>query len=67
MDPIVLAKLLETLAEVALEGYKVYEQGKATMSETGIAAIHAGLLKVEEATALLRPQVDATLAAAATR
>lgn len=65
MNPLLIAQILEALANVATEGMALYQQGQTVMSETDAAAIHAALLKAEAATAALRPQVDAALDAAA--
>lgn len=64
MDPIILAQLIEALASIVTKGMDLYTQGQATMSATDAQAVHAALLKVEAATATLRPQVDAALDAA---
>ncbi len=64
MDPLTIAKVLEALAEVALTVYNDYETGKVVLSSDDAAVVHNALLKAEEATSMLRPQVDAALEAA---
>lgn len=43
----------------------LFEEGKSVMSQTDAQAIKDALTKAQEATAALRPQVDAALDAAA--
>lgn len=46
-------------------GYNLYQQSQSTMSETDLAKIKAALEQAQAATAIIRPQVDAALDAAA--
>lgn len=64
MNPLLIAQILEALASAAQTGMQLYQEGKATMSANDAAAVHAALLKAEDATAALRPKVDAALDAA---
>lgn len=64
MNPILIAQILEALASAASTAYKLYEDSKDTMSATDLAVIHAALLKAQQATNDLRPQVDAALESA---
>lgn len=64
MSPLLIAQILEALASAATSAYNLYEQSKDTMSATDLAVIHAALVKAQQATNDLRPQVDAALEAA---
>jgi hypothetical protein len=65
MDPATIIAAIQALASLVQEGVKLYNDSNTVLSETDTAAIHAALLKAEEATAALRPKVDAALEAAA--
>jgi hypothetical protein len=65
MSVTLIIKILEALATVVAQVAPLFTQGEAVLSQTDAAAIHAALVKTEQATATLRPQVDAALAAAA--
>jgi hypothetical protein len=64
--PVTLAiQILEALASIVSQVAPLFAQGQAVLSQSDAAAVHASLAKAESATASLRPQVDAALAAAA--
>jgi hypothetical protein len=60
-----IIQILEALANIVSQIAPLVAEGKAVLSETDAGAVHAALTKAEAATATLRPQVDAALAAAA--
>lgn len=59
-----IIQILQALAVTVSEVAPLLGQGEAALSQSDAAAIHTALLKAEAATATLRPQVDAALAAA---
>lgn len=61
----IIVSLLGILSRTAVLLAPLLAEGKAVLSETDAAKIHDALLQAEAATAALRPQVDAALAAAA--
>jgi hypothetical protein len=65
MPATVIVQILGKLADVVGEIAPLFAQGQVVLSETDMAAVHAALTKAEQATATLRPQVDAALAQAA--
>ena len=65
MSATLIIQILEALANLASQIAPLFAEGKAVLSETDAAAVHAALAKAEQATATLRPQVDAALANAA--
>lgn len=67
MPVTVIIQILEALATIVAQLVPLVTQGQAVLSETDAAAVHAALQKAEDATALLRPQVDAALDAAAAK
>ena len=62
-----LIKALEFLSSIAEQASPLITQGEAVLSETDAQKVHVALTNAEAATATLRPQVDAALAAAAKR
>jgi hypothetical protein len=67
MNPLTIIQAIEALAAIVSDAADLVQTGRAVLSETDTQAIHAALLKAEAATAAMRPQVDAALAAAAQR
>lgn len=67
MTAAAIAQLLEALASVTIEAYSAYEASQTVISATDAKTIHEALLAAEDATAQLRPKVDAALAAAAAK
>jgi len=67
MDATQIVSLITSLADLVAKLAPLATQGGAVLSETDANAVHGALLKAEEATAALRPQVDAALDAAAAR
>ncbi len=65
MSATLIIQILEALANIAGQVVPLFTQGQTVLSETDVAAVHAALVKAEQATAALRPQVDAALAQAA--
>ncbi len=65
MSVTLIIQILEALANIASQIVPLFAQGQSVLSETDAASVHAALAKAEAATATLRPQVDAALAAAA--
>jgi hypothetical protein len=65
MTVTLIIQILEALANIVSQIAPLVAEGKAVLSETDAGAVHAALTKAEAATATLRPQVDAALAAAA--
>lgn len=65
MPVALIIQILEALANIVAQVVPLVTQGQAVLSQTDAAAIQAALQKAEAATALLRPQVDAALDAAA--
>jgi hypothetical protein len=65
MSITLIIQLIEALASSVAQVAPLFTQGQAVLSQTDAASVHAALLKAEQATAALRPQVDAALAAAA--
>ncbi|MEI9995684.1 MAG: hypothetical protein WDM91_13900 [Rhizomicrobium sp.] len=66
MSVTLMIQILEALAATVAELTPLVGQGQAVLSQSDGAAIRAALAKAQAATAALRPQVDAALAAAAT-
>ena len=65
MDPTAIVALIQTLAQLVQSGVKLYEDSKATLSETDDAVIKANLASVQALTASYRTQVDDALDEAA--
>ena len=65
MDAATIVTLIQTLAQLVQSGVKLYEDSKATLSETDEATIKANLASVQALTAAYRTQVDAALDEAA--
>lgn len=63
--PQIALQILTTLLGVLPQLISLFQEAKDTLSTTDIAAIKDALAKAEEATAALRPEVDAALAKAA--
>lgn len=60
-----ILQIVESLAAALGQIAPLFAQGNAVLGESDAAQIHAALTKAEGATATLRGQVDAALAAAA--
>lgn len=67
MTVAIIISILEALANIAAQIAPLLTQGQTVLSQTDADAIKAALQKAEDATALLRPQVDAALDAAAAK
>jgi hypothetical protein len=65
MSVTLIVQLIETLAAALGELAPLVADGKSLLAETDANRIHAALRKAQAATADLRGQVDAALAAAA--
>lgn len=65
MDAQLILALVELAGRLVTTGTQLYEDSKATMSQTDAAAIKAKLAEVQALTASYRPLVDAALDAAA--
>lgn len=65
MDPATILALIELASKLITTGTQLYEDSKATMSQTDVNAIKAKLAEVQALTAAYRSQVDAALDAAA--
>jgi hypothetical protein len=65
MSITLIIQLIEALASSVAQIAPLFGEGQAVLSQSDASAVHAALLKAEQATAALRPQVDAALAAAA--
>ena len=57
-------QVIEMLSKAVANLAPLVQQGQAVFSQTDVLAVHAALRQAEDATALLRPQVDAALEAA---
>lgn len=67
MDAETIVTLITSLADLVAKLAPLATQGGAVLNETDAGAVHAALLRAEDATAALRPQVDAALDAAAAK
>jgi hypothetical protein len=65
MTVTLIVQILEALGNAVAQLVPLFAQGRAVLSDTDAASVHAALAKAEAATAALRPQVDAALAKAA--
>jgi hypothetical protein len=65
MTATLIIQILEALANIVSQVVPLFVQGQSVLSATDAASVHAALLKAEQATAALRPQVDAALSQAA--
>lgn len=65
MDALAIIQALTAATNLAMQLYGQYQAGQVVLSETDAKAVHDALVKAQEATANLRPLVDAALAAAA--
>ena len=65
MSVTLIIQLIEALAGTIAEVAPLFTQGESVLSQSDASTIHAALTKAQAATAALRPQVDAALAAAA--
>jgi hypothetical protein len=65
MSVTLIIQILEALASIVAQVAPLFAEGKDVLTETDAGAVHAALIKAEQATATLRPQVDAALAQAA--
>jgi hypothetical protein len=67
MSVTLLIQLLQALAATMAEAAPLVAQGRAVLDASDAAQVHAALQQAEAATAGLRAEVDAALAAAASR
>lgn len=65
MPVAMIVQLIQLAAQLIQTGVNAYVSIKGTLSLTDQKAIHDALVSAEAASALLRPQVDAALDAAA--
>lgn len=65
MSVTLIIQILQTLAGTLAQLGPLLAQGQSVLSLDDAGAVHAALANAEQATAALRPQVDAALDAAA--
>ncbi len=67
MSVTLIVQLLEAIANAVGELAPLFAQGQSVLAQSDAVRIHAALVQAQAATAALKPQVDAALAAAAER